>query len=133
MLNPTDALVQSLRLAFAISVFLAVSWALISVFSPSSVELIWSLIDRFFPAISAVTKNTNTDDWGAWLMLPLAIAAGLTCGALVWDPQITTKTEAIVTPVVFVLLIGASSVNFWSHDTLISANASDYRHIPEYR
>lgn len=66
-------------------------------------------------------------------MLPLAIAAGLTCGALVWDPQITTKTEAIVTPVVFVLLIGASSVNFWSYDTLISANASDYRHIPEYR
>src|SRR5262249_10212418 len=91
-------------------------------FSPFGAALTLRALDYLFPAISSVTKNTNTGFWGNLLVIPLAPAAGLTCGALIWDPNLSKKTETFTAISVFILLMFVSGVNFWWSDDLINVN-----------
>lgn len=95
---------------------------MIVVFSEIGGGLFSRVLDYLFPAVSGVTTNTNTDWWGWFLLLPLALAGGLVCGALVLDPKMSPKTESFTAVAVFVLLAGVSGVNFWAADTLINVN-----------
>ena len=92
------------------------------VFGLLGASLFGGALDFLFPAVSGVTPNTNTDWWGGWLLLPLALAGGFVCGAIVLDPMISPKTEALTAVAVFVLLAGVSGVNFWTKDVLINVN-----------
>jgi hypothetical protein len=113
-----------MRFVIAICAALLSAWLMLFIFGMGGATLVWRVLDHWFPTISAVTPNTNTNfqSWGGILLLPLAAAAGLVVGALIWDPKITRRTEAVTSVAVFILLIGVSGVNFWSEDTLINVN-----------
>jgi hypothetical protein len=112
-----------MRVLIGITAAMVVAALVLIVFTPRLMFVVWSIIDQWVPTISAVTKNTNTDDWGGMLLLPIAIAAGLVCGALIIDPKISNVTEIIITLTIFISLAVASGFNFWSHDELINVDA----------
>jgi hypothetical protein len=112
-----------LRVLIGILVSIVVAALVVVLVTPSLLNTVWSFIDGWMPAISAITINTNTNDWGQILLLPIALAAGLICGALIIDPKISNVTEAIIVVTLFIALSIVSGVNFWSNDVLISVNA----------
>jgi hypothetical protein len=112
-----------MRVSLGITAAIVVA-ALVFVFlTPRLMLIVWAIIDQWMPAISAVTNNTNTNDWGNMLLLPIAIAAGLVCGALIIDQKISNVTEIIITLTIFISLAVVSGLNFWSNDELINVNA----------
>jgi hypothetical protein len=113
---------SAVRLVLAIGAALLTVFVMLAVFSRFGADLTWSALDYLFPTISNLTENTNTDDWGDLLVIPLALAAGLTCGALIFDPKLSKKTETFTAIIVFILLMFVSGVNFWSRDNLINVN-----------
>jgi hypothetical protein len=110
------------RAVFAFVAALLTTGLMLAVFGLFGAGLSWGAVNYLFPTVSGVTSNTNTDWWGGWLLLPFAIAGGLVCGALVLDPKMSPKTEALTAVAVFVLLAGVSGVNFWTGDALINVN-----------
>ncbi|WLD98366.1 hypothetical protein PX860_07740 [Agrobacterium leguminum] len=111
------------RAVWAIAVGVLVSLGAFMVLSLLGVGVGWWFLDAIAPTVSGVTKNTNTGEWGRMLLLPLSVTVGIVCGALVFDPGMSSKTEAIVVSIVFFLLVSVSGINFWTNDSLINVNA----------
>jgi hypothetical protein len=111
------------RAVWAIAVGVLVSLGAFMVLSLLGVGVGWWFLDTITPTVSGVTKNTNTGEWGRMLLLPLSMTVGIVCGALVFDPSMSSKTEAIAVSIVFFLLVSVSGINFWTNDNLINVNA----------
>ncbi|NKK75851.1 hypothetical protein GFM13_37460 [Rhizobium leguminosarum bv. viciae] len=107
------------RVILAILAGFLTLWLMLNVAGIGS-GLVWSLLDKATPTVSATTQNVNTGDWGSLLLLPLALAAAFVCGAIIIDPGMSAKSESITALVVFILLGSVSGVNFWSHDALLN-------------
>lgn len=88
------------------------------VFSILGTGISLQILDHLVPAISGETLNTNTDDWGNLLLLPVALAGGLVSAAIIWDQKASRQTEGYTAIAVFVLLGGVSGFNFWAHDRI---------------
>lgn len=111
------------RAVWAIAVGVLVSLGAFMVLGLLGVGVGWWFLDTITPTVSGVTKNTNTGEWGRMLLLPLSMTVGIVCGALVFDPGMSSKTEAIAVSIVFFLLVSVSGINFWTNDNLINVNA----------
>ena len=88
------------RAVWAIAVGVLVSLGAFMVLSLLGVGVGWWFLDAIAPTVSGVTKNTNTGEWWRMLLLPLSVTVGIVCGALVFDPGMSSKTEAIVVSIV---------------------------------
>lgn len=112
------------RAGGAVFVVFAVTWFLFFMVSQDGWRAAWFLLDHVTPTVSGETHNVNTSlSGGNLLVLPICLCGGLFVGAIIWDPKVSTQTEAALSFAIFILLAGVSGVNFWKEDALISVNA----------
>ncbi|MGH6824881.1 hypothetical protein [Methyloceanibacter sp.] len=114
------------RIFLALLAFAIVFAVLFGVLGFFGGHLTFGVADSAIPAISGVTENTNTTA-GPWAptfaILMVSIVGGLIAAALVWEPAVTRKREAILLFLALIVLAGVSGANFFAHDALINVKA----------
>lgn len=87
----------------------------------------FSIVDSLFPAVSGVTDNINTNDYGPIKSLvavvALSLCVGGAVGALLWERQVSDKKEMVLATIGFIVVMIISGANFWVDDQLINRSA----------